>query len=150
MEAYLANYSKDRQGKTTPIGEIKLPPLSKSAEPSVSNSLFTPEQIAEIQSYVSDGNMKVYNALIEQDTARYNTPPPKPSALYVLMNTHHAQNDQIITAPEFHTPIKSVPYSAMPPNSGLHLPPAAEETKPSCCRRSWSREYQALGDCLRP
>ena len=36
MKAYLANYSKDRQGKTTPLGEIKLPPLGKTAEPSVS------------------------------------------------------------------------------------------------------------------
>ena len=122
-EDFLSDFKKDPQGTLTSLGEHKLPPvISDLAEPSVSNSLFTPEQIAEIQSYVSDGNMKVYNALLEQDAAKKNTPPPKPSASYVPMNTYHAQNDQIITAPEFHTPIKSVPYSAMAPNSGSHLP----------------------------
>ena len=60
MEAYLENYSKDRQGKTTPLGKIKLPLLGKRAEPSVSESLFSSEQIAVIQSYVSDGNDKIY------------------------------------------------------------------------------------------
>jgi hypothetical protein len=82
-EAYLASFKKDRQGSATQLGEIKLPPiLSKTAEPSVSKSSFTPEQIDEIQGLVSVGNQHVYNAFLE-NSAKKNTPPPRPSAPHV-------------------------------------------------------------------
>ena len=65
MEAFLANFDKDLHGKITPPEEIKLPPLGESAEPSVSENLFTSYQIAVIQSIVNDGNNKFYNTFLE-------------------------------------------------------------------------------------
>lgn len=122
MEAYLANFKKERQDGATQLGEINLPPiLGKSAESSVSKSLFTPEQIAEIQGLVNCGNEQVYNELLERDSARKNTPPPKPSASYVPIDPYHVQSDQLIVVPEYHTPIKSIPYSAAPPNLGVRF-----------------------------
>jgi hypothetical protein len=122
-EAYLASFKKDRQGGATQLGEIKLPPiLSKTAEPSVSKSSFTPEQIAEIQGLVSVGNQHVYNAFLENDSAKKNTPPPRPLASHVPIDLHHVQSDQLVAAADYHTPLRSVPYSATPPNSGVRLP----------------------------
>ena len=43
MQAFLANFNKDRQGNATPVGEIKLPPLPvEPVKPSVS-AAFSPE-----------------------------------------------------------------------------------------------------------
>jgi hypothetical protein len=122
MEAYLANFKKERQGSAIQLGEINLPPvLCKSAESSVSKSLFTPDQLAEIQGLVNCGNEQVYNVLLEMDSARKNIPPPKPSVSYVPIDSSHIQGAQLVAAPEYHTPIRSIPYSATLPNSGVRF-----------------------------
>ena len=90
LQAYLASFKVDRQGTGTSQGEIKLPPLlGNSAGSSVSNSLFTPEQVAEIQSHVNFGNEKMYNVLLERDTAKKNTPPPKSSVPHMQIGRAH-------------------------------------------------------------
>ena len=76
LEAYLANFKKDRQGVIAPVKEFQLPPLATNSDkPSVSTQLFSSDQIATIQHYVSEGTMHVYNLIEEHDRAKKNTPP---------------------------------------------------------------------------
>ena len=80
QELYLASFKKDRQGVILPIKEPEYTPLSINIdEPAVSNSLFTPEQIAEIQYHVSQGMHNVYDLMTEHSKARENTPLSRPS-----------------------------------------------------------------------
>ena len=73
-ESYLASFKLDRQGVTTPIKDPAYVPLNINTDtPSVSNSIFSPEQLAEIQYHVSQGTDKVCNAMLEHDVAKKNT-----------------------------------------------------------------------------
>ena len=52
-ELYLASFKLDRQGVTTPIKEPAYAPLNVNTDtPAVSNSIFSPEQLAEIQYHI--------------------------------------------------------------------------------------------------
>ena len=64
LQEFLAKFKKDRQGNITPIEEIKFPPLqAEQVKPSVSTT-FSPEQWAEIESRIADGNNLVYQTFI--------------------------------------------------------------------------------------
>ena len=73
-ESYLASFKLDRQGVLAPIKEPEYVPLGINADiPAVSNSIFTSEQLAEIQYYVSQGTNNVYNTMLEHNAAKKNT-----------------------------------------------------------------------------
>ena len=73
LQEFLAKFKKDRQGNITLIEEIKFPPLqAKQVKPSVSTA-FSPEQWAEIESRIADGNNLVYQTFIENTNAQKNT-----------------------------------------------------------------------------
>ena len=57
-----------------PIKEPEYVPLNLNTDtPSVSNNIFSPEQLAEIQYHVSQGTITVYNAVLELEKAKKNT-----------------------------------------------------------------------------
>ena len=73
-ELYMASFKLDRQGKTAPIKEPEYVPLSiNTGTPAVSNSIFSPEELAEIQYHVSQGMNTVYNVMLEHERAKKNT-----------------------------------------------------------------------------
>ena len=72
MQEFLAKFKKDRQGNITPIEEIKFPPLqAEQVKPSASTT-FSPQQWAEIESRIADGNNLVYQTFIENTNAQKN------------------------------------------------------------------------------
>ncbi|KAK1668451.1 hypothetical protein QYE76_056610 [Lolium multiflorum] len=137
-ETFLASFKKDRQGGATSLGEVKLPPLlGDPAEPSVSTSLFSADQLAAINHYATESSRQAYDAMVEYLKASKNTPqdasvnvgtgaavgnpnPTLPTSSAVLretpMNPYFSQDNQIMTAPTCPSPIRSVPYSVIPPN----------------------------------
>ena len=65
-ELYLASFKKDRQGVIAPIKNPEYVPLNIDInQPAVSKKLFSDEQIAEIQYYVSQGTNNVYELMTE-------------------------------------------------------------------------------------
>jgi hypothetical protein len=74
-ETFLASFKKDRQGGATSLGEVKLPPLlGDPAEPSVSTSLFSADQLAAINHYATESSRQAYDAMVEYLKASKNTP----------------------------------------------------------------------------
>ena len=72
-ELFMASFKVDRQGTTAPIKEPEYVPLNLNTDtPSVSNSIFSPEQLAEIQYHVSQGTNTVYNASRRRHTRSSN------------------------------------------------------------------------------
>src|SRR3954466_14367376 len=70
LQDFLGNFKKDRQGNIAPVREIKFPPLHvEQVKPSVSTT-FSPEQWAEIDSRITDGNNLVYRACVENTSAK--------------------------------------------------------------------------------
>ena len=109
-ELYLASFKKDRQGMISPITNPEYVPLNIDiSQPAVSKSLFSPEQVAEIQYYVSQGTHNVYDLMTEHNKARENTPPSRPSDVQPMSQNRENQLTSIIPCP---TPIQSAPYSA--------------------------------------
>ena len=75
MEVLLSSFKKDRQGAVTSIAELKLPPmLGNLAEPAVSTSLFSGDQLAAINHYATESSRQAYDAMIEYIKASKNTP----------------------------------------------------------------------------
>ena len=110
-ELYLASFKKDRQGVIAPIKNPEYVPLNIDInQPAVSKKLFSDEQIAEIQYYVSQGTNNVYELMAEQNKARANTPPSRPS------DTQPVSHNQLASVIPCPTPIRSMPYSLRPPN----------------------------------
>jgi hypothetical protein len=144
-EMFLASFKKDRHGDVTSLGDIQLPPmLGDPAEPSVSTSVFSSDQLAAINHYATESSRQAYDAMIEYIKASNNKPHdtfgnvsanvaienpshtlPSTSVFPqgMPMNPYISQDGQIVTAPAYHTPIRSVPYSAIPPNQATR--PAA-------------------------
>jgi hypothetical protein len=74
QELYLASFKVDRQGVISPIREPEFVPLKINIDtpPAVSKSLFSPEQLAEIQFYVSQGTTNVYDLMLDTEKAKKN------------------------------------------------------------------------------
>ena len=112
-ELYLASFKKDRQGVISPIANLEYVPLNVDInKPAVSKNLFSPEQIAEIQYYVSQGTHNVYDLMTEHSKARENT-PGRPSDTQPMSQNRENQITSVIPCP---TPIQSAPYSARQPS----------------------------------
>ena len=74
MQEFLAKFKKDRQGNITSIKEIKFPPLhNEQVEPAV-RKIFSSEQSGEITTLIAQNNDLIYQAIIDNNTARNNTP----------------------------------------------------------------------------
>jgi len=144
LQEFLAKFKKDRQGNITPIEEIKFPPLqTEQVKPSVSTA-FSPEQWAEIESRIADGNNLVYQTFIENTNAQKNISQsssgnngvvasvqnpnmtlPIASAPPVPMTYYPTQTNQIVATPI--NPIMSMTGSVATPNQTL---PTATTTRP--------------------
>ena len=73
-ELYLASFKLDRQGVTTPIKDPAYVPLDiDTNKPAVSNIIFSPEQLAEIQYHISQSTTNVYDLMLEHEKAKRNT-----------------------------------------------------------------------------
>ena len=103
LKAYLASFKKDRQGVIAPVKELKLPPMViNSDKPSVSTELFSSEQIAAIQHYVSEGTTHVYDLITEHEKAKKNTPPIQSSVNQPMSRN---PDNQLMAVPPYVVPI---------------------------------------------
>ena len=141
LEAFLASFKKDRQGNITPIGEIRLPPPIDQPHEITESQVFSPEQLAVIESLVSKGNVMAYNSFVANANAQKNMPPsssgnvgvavnpekpnptlpissapPMQQQYNLPMNFYPSQTNQLVAAPAYPNPIMSVPNSASTPN----------------------------------
>ena len=108
----MASFKVDRQGTTAPIKEPEYVPLNLNTDtPSVSNSIFSPEQLAEIQYHVSQGTNTVYNAVLELEKAKKNTTQNQTSDIPPMSPN---RENRIVGALPCPTPIRSSPYPAGP------------------------------------
>jgi hypothetical protein len=71
QKAFLATFTKDRQGAITSTSKVRLTPLLDDT--SVSTSMFSFDQLAAIDLPISDSNQHVYKAAVEYVKASKNT-----------------------------------------------------------------------------
>ena len=75
LEAFLSSFKKDRQGNITPVGNVNFPPLIDEQDVITVSKVFSPEQVAVIESLVSKGNVMTYNSFVANTNAKKNMPP---------------------------------------------------------------------------
>jgi hypothetical protein len=71
QKAFLATFTKDRQGSITSTSKVRLTPLLDDT--SVSTSMFSSNQLAAIDLRISDSNQQVYKVAAEYVNASKNT-----------------------------------------------------------------------------
>ena len=69
LEAFLSSFKKDRQGNITPAGNVNFPPLIDEQDVITVSKVFSPEQVAVIESLVSKGNVMAYSSFVASANA---------------------------------------------------------------------------------
>lgn len=137
LEAFLSSFKKDRQGNITPVRNVNFPPLIDEQDEITVSKVFSPEQVAVIESLVSKGNVMTYNSFVASANAQKNMPPSSSSTVGISenpsstlpnssappmqqynmpLNFYSSQTNQLVAAPAYPNPIMSVPNSASTPN----------------------------------
>ena len=70
LQAFLASFKKDCQGNITPVGKVNFPPLIDEQDEITVSKVFSPEQVAVIESLVSKGNVMTYNSFVANTNAK--------------------------------------------------------------------------------
>ena len=105
MEVFLAAFDKDRHGKITPPEEIKLPPLpASSTEPAVSSGMFSKDQLATIDSLITENSQQSYDTMLQNIKASQNTSYNCPSSVGAKASTENTS----LSAPPRSSPMN--PY----------------------------------------
>ena len=142
-ESFMASFKLDRQGTTAPIKEPEYVPLNLNTDtPSVSNSIFSPEQIAEIQYHVSQGTNTVYHAVQELEKAKKNTTQNQTSVIPPMSPN---RENRIVNALPCPTPIRTAPYSAGP---AVQFP--SREPMPNLNSAPWIQSGPAINHAPGP
>ena len=86
LEAFLSSFKEDRQGNITPVGKANFPPLIDEQDVITVSKVFSPEQVAAIESLVSKGNVMAYNSFVASANAQKNMPPSSSGTVGISEN----------------------------------------------------------------
>jgi len=133
QDLYLSSFKVDRQGVISPIKEPEFVPLDANIDkPAVSSSLFSSEQIAEIQFHVSQGTANVYDLMLEHEKAKKNTSHDQPSDKQPIGQSRENQLMPMLPCP---TPIQNLPNPASQPNQTRQI--LGHESMPNQNSATW-------------